>query len=147
MMWDEVLPLWVDLLEADAALVAELGTDKNGQTPIYQAQSSRAVHTPSVEYSTPYSDLEEENFNPFSIQVDVFARQKAPRSAQGVAAAIERHIREITHRDTARELGGYRLWMQYIDSGEIPYPADSAVIHRRIDFRFTPLRDKYADAY
>lgn len=136
MMWDEILPLWVALLNGDAELVAELGGER-----IYPAQSARPVEIPSVEYTLPFSDVEEENFNPFTVQMDYWAR--------GVpsAAVIERRIRAITHRDTAREIEGYRLWTQYQDSRSHEYPAELGVVHRSLDFRFTPLRDKYAGIY
>ena len=136
MMWDVVLPIWLDLLEADAELIADLGGSY-----IYPAQAARPVRIPSVEYTLPFSDMEEENFNPFTVQVDYWARG-VPK-----AAAIERRIREITHRDTAREIGGYRMWTQYEDSRSHEYPAELGVVHRSLDFRFTPLRDMYADAY
>jgi hypothetical protein len=136
MMWDEILPLWLALLEADAVLIAELGGFH-----IYPAQSARPVRIPSVEYTLPIIDIEEENFNPFTVQVDYWARG-VPK-----AAAIERQIRAITHRDTAREIGGYRMWTEYVDSRSHQYPAELGVVHRSLDFRFTPLRDMYADAY
>lgn len=131
MMWDRVVPEWLDLLEADADLIDLLG----GQH-IYPAQAAREVRIPSVEWLLVL-DSEEENFNPFLVQVDYWARGAVK------AAAIERRIRMITHRDTAREIGGIRLWTQYEDSRSHDYPAEPGVIHRSLDFRFIPGRDKY----
>ena len=132
MMWDVVLPAWLDLLEADADLIAELGGSY-----IYPAQSARPVRVPSVEYTLPITDIEEENFNPITVQVDYWARG-APK-----AAAIERRIRLITHRDTARVVGGCRMWTQYLDSRSHEYPAELGVVHRSLDVRLTPVRLKY----
>lgn len=137
MMWDKVVPAWLDLLEADAVLAAALGLDADGGIPIYPAQAARPVRVPSVEWFGPVVDIEGETFNPITVQVDYWARGVAK------AAAIERRIREITHRDTARVVGGYRMWTQYEDSRSHDYPADPGVIHRSLDFMFTPLRDKY----
>jgi hypothetical protein len=132
MMWHLVIPAWVALLEADTALVAALG----GAGRIYPAQAATAVRIPSVEYLM-VSDMEQELFNPILLQVDYWVK--------GInrAATIERHIRRLTHRDTARELGGMRLWTQYIDSRTLEYRAEVGVTHRSMDFRFTPLRAKY----
>ena len=132
MMWDQVIPDWLDLLEADAALLAALGGSH-----IYPAQASRPVGIPSVEWFM-VSDIEEENFNPFIVQVDIWARG-VPK-----AATIEKRIRLLTHRDTARELGGHRMWTRYLESRQHDYPAEAGVVHRSMDFLFEPLRLKYA---
>jgi hypothetical protein len=58
MMWHLVLPAWVEMLKADPELSAELGGPH-----IYPAQSARPVRVPSVEYTLPIIDREEENFN------------------------------------------------------------------------------------
>ncbi len=104
---------------------------------VYPAQSARPVRVPSVEYTLPITDIEEENFNPITVQVDYWARG-APK-----AAAIERRIRLITHRDTARVVGGCRMWTQYLDSRSHEYPAELGVVHRSLDVRLTPVRLKY----
>lgn len=140
MMWPEVLRAYETLLIEDPGLAAELGTDSHGLVPVYQAQSSRPARVPSVEYTLPLFDLEEENFNPFDVQVDYWARGFEQ------AATIEFRIRALTHRDTARELGGYRLWTLYLDSRSHEYPADPGVYHRSLDIRFAPLRSKYQRA-
>ena len=134
MMWPEVIQAWVALMNADAALIAALG----GQH-IYPAQAARAVRVPSVEYSL-VSDIEEESFNPIIVQVDYWAKGTA------ASATIERRIRRLTHRDTARTLGSLRLWTRYLDSRSHQYPAELGVVHRSLDFEFTPVRGQYAAA-
>jgi hypothetical protein len=111
-----------------------------GGEHIYPAQASRPVRVPSVEYTLPFFDREEENHNPIDIQVDYWARGVAR------AATIEARIRALTHRDTARELGGYRMWTLYLDSRSHDYPADPGVFHRSLDIRLAPLRSKFQRA-
>lgn len=130
MMWDVVLEDWVALLSNDATLRTLLGG-----AHIYPAQTSSAVRIPSVEWSL-VSDVEEETHNPVVVQVDYWAKVSQ-------APAIERRIRNLTHRDTARELGGNRMWTRYLESREHEYPADRSVMHRSLDFEFKPLREKY----
>jgi hypothetical protein len=136
MMWHLVLPAWVEMLKADLELSAELGGPH-----IYVAQSARPVRVPSVEYTLPIIDREEELFNAITVQVDYWARG-APK-----AAAIEGHIRRLTHRDTARVLGGFRMWTLYQDSRSHQYPAELGVVHRSMDFLFRPLRAKYLEMH
>jgi hypothetical protein len=135
MMWHLVLPAWVEMLSDDAELSAELGG-----AHIYPAQSARPVRVPSVEW-VAIIDREEELFNPITVQVDYWARG-VPK-----AAAIEGHIRRLTHRDTARVLGGYRMWTLYQDSRSHQYPAELGVVHRSMDFLFRPLRAKYEEMH
>ena len=132
MMWDVVVSAWVALLEGDAALVAALGGEH-----VYPAQASRKVRIPSVEWSL-VGDREEESFNPITLQADYFAKSVAQ------AVVIERRIRQLTHRDTSRELGGHRMWTRYLDSRSHDYPAEPGVVHRSLDFLFEPLRARHA---
>lgn len=135
MMWHRVVPPWLVLLNTDAALTAALG----GQH-IYPAQAARPVRVPSVEWLLIF-DREEELFNPFLVQVDYWA------SGVPQAATIEGRIRAITHRDTARTIGGFRLWTRYIDSRSHDYPALAGVVHRSLDFEFRPLRQKFEEMH
>jgi hypothetical protein len=132
MMWHEVIPLWVAMLEADGTLIAALGGQR-----IYPAQAATPVRIPSVEWVV-VTDNEEELFNPFIVQVDYWVK--------GVnrAAVIEARIRTLTHRDVARVMGDYRLWTRYLDSRTHEYTAEEGVTHRSLDFLFEPLRSKYA---
>lgn len=131
-MWDRLIPAWVNLLEADSALITALGGEH-----IYPAQASRPVLIPSVEWIT-IGDVEDESFNPITVQVDYWAKGIAK------AAVIERRIRLLTHRDTARVLGSFRTWTRYLDSRSHDYPATPGTVHRSLDFLFEPLRERYA---
>lgn len=132
MMWDVVLDAWVTLLEADATLTTLMG----GSVYVFPAQSNRPVRVPSIEFDI-IDEREEELFNPILVQVDYWAKQED-------APAIERRIRELTHRDTARTLGDHRMWTMLIETRSHEYPADRGVIHRSMDFEFKPLRSRYA---
>lgn len=131
MMWHLILPLWVDLLMADATLIMALGGPR-----IYPAAATRKVGIPSIEYSM-IIDRETELFNPITVQVDFWAK--------GInrAAVIEERIRLLTHRDVSRVLGDYRLWTRYLNSRSHEYTAEEGVTHRSMDFLFEPIRSKY----
>ena len=130
MRWDAVIPDWVDRLLSDAALVQHLG----GQLNVFPANASRPVKVPSVEYLM-VGDRPTEIFSEIQVQVDVFAR------GLRLAGLIEKRVRLLTHKDVAQELGGERMWLQYQDSRTVDFPSDPGVIHRILDFEFTPVRN------
>lgn len=132
MRWDFVIEHWTDRLEADALLVSVMGAANF----VYPAQASHPVKVPSIEYAI-VGDREEELFNPITVQADFWAR--------GIkkAAQMERRIRTVTHSDTAQDVGGERMWLRYLDSIQIDYPADPGVVHKALTFLFEPLREKY----
>lgn len=135
MRWDQTCEAWTARLTADAPLESILG--KAGR--IYAAQAARPVTIPSVEYLL-VSDREEEWLNPIGVQVDFWARGLRK------AAQIERRIRLLTHSDVAQYLDGERIWMQFLDARTVEYPAEAGVVHRILDFMFTPVREKYVTA-
>lgn len=135
MKWDAVVKAMRTALLADAQLVAALGTDGNGNAPIYPASASRPVHVPSVEYFMVF-DRERESLNPIMIQIDYFARGIAK------AAIIERRIRSVLHRDRRRTFAGSDCATLYEDGRDHDYP-ETGVVHRSLDFRFEPVREKY----
>ena len=128
MRWDFVVTEWVVRLAGDAQLVSILTG-----LHIYSANANRPVKVPSVEYIM-VGDTESENFNPIQVQVDIFAR--------GIrrAGLIEKRVRLLTHSDVGQVLGGERMWLQYQDARTVDFPSDPGVIHRIVDFQFTPLR-------
>lgn len=133
MRWDFVLEFWTARLLADAALESVMGS----ATYIYPASAARPVSIPSIEYLM-IGDVEEELFNPITVQVDFWVR--------GIkkAAQVERRIRVLTHSDVGQDLGGERMWLRYLDSRTVEYTAEKGVVHRILDFRFEPIREKYA---
>lgn len=133
MRWDFVVEQWIARLNADPALLSVLG----GGNLIYPAQASRPVTVPSIEYLVS-SDTEGELFNPITVVVDFWARG-IKKSAQ-----IERRIRLLTHSDVGQDVGGERMWLQYQDGRTLEYPKEEGVVHRQLEFLFTPMREKYA---
>ena len=128
MRWDSVIPEWVNRLLDDTALVQHLEGPR-----IYPANANRPVKVPSVEYLM-ISDRPTEIFSEIQVQVDVFAR------GLRVAGLIEKRIRLVTHHDVGQDLAGERLWLQYQDSRTVDFPSDPGVVHRILDFQFTPVR-------
>ena len=127
MRWDFVVIEWADRLAGDAAFMSLC----QGNWRV--ASASTPVKIPSVEYLMT-GDTESENFNAIRVQVDIFAR--------GIrnAGLIEKRVRLLTHRDVGQVLGGERMWLQYQDARTVDFPSDPGVIHRIVDFQFTPLR-------
>jgi hypothetical protein len=131
--WDFCVEHWTARLLADAALVSVMGSASGWIAP---AQAARPVKIPSIEYGV-LTDVEEELFNPFELQVDFWARGLKK------AAQIERRIRLLTHSDVAQELGGERMWIQYQDGQQLDYPAEPGVVHKFAIVRFEVIREKY----
>lgn len=129
MRWDAVIPDWVERLTSDALLIQHLEGNS-----VYPANASRPVRVPSVEYLM-VGDRPTEIFSEIQVQVDVFAR------GLRVAGLIEKRIRLLTHKDVAQDLGGERMWLQYQDSRQVDFPSDPGVVHRILDFQFTPVRN------
>ena len=128
MRWDAVQDAVVAALQADSALVTELGGPY-----IYLASASRPVQIPSVEYMMVF-DREVESLNPIMFQIDYFARGNAQ------ARVIERRIRQVLHRDVRRSFAGSDCATLYEDSRDHDHP-EPGVVHRSLDFRFEPVRE------
>jgi hypothetical protein len=128
MRWDFVIPEWVDRLLNDAALVQLLKGPH-----IYPPNATRPVRVPSIEYDMIY-DRATEIFNPIGVQVNIFAE------GMRLGGLIEKRIRLLTHHDVGQELGGERMWLIYQDSSTVEFPSMPGVIHRIVEFEFTPAR-------
>jgi len=128
--WDAVEQAIVAALSADDELLAILGGAR-----IYPASASRKVEIPSIEYFM-VADIERESLESVVIQIDYWARGRAQ------AAQIERRIRHLLHADTRRTLGGIEMATLYLDSRDHDHP-EPGVVHRSLDFRFEPVRERY----
>lgn len=127
MRWDFVITEWVGRMRSDPTLMTLL------HSHFGPANATRPVEVPSAEYIMT-GDTESENFNPIRVQVDIFAR------GIRLAGLIEKRVRLLTHHDVGQVLGGERMWLQYQDARTVDFPSDPGVIHRIVDFQFTPLR-------
>jgi hypothetical protein len=130
-IWDVVTEDWLALIVADSALQSVFG----GTVQFNMATSTVPVTIPSIEYLLIF-DLEGENFNRWGLQVDFWTHTSTQ------ARTIERRIRLLTHRDTAWELNGRRIWSRLTDARTIEYAREKGVIHRSLDFEFEALRSK-----
>ena len=137
MRWDSVIAAAVAALEADAALVAALG----GTAAIDDAYAIRDLVIPSVTW-TLVSDVEGESLDRIVVQWDIWARPDGVNSARRNAATIERRIRHVLHADVFRTLGGIYMATLYEDGRDHGDP-DPEVVHRSVDIRFEPVREKY----
>ena len=127
MRWPAVMQAVVTALNADAALVAELG----GQY-VYPAQSSRPVRIPSVEWSM-IGDAVGEVMERVIVQLDYWA------TSMPEAVTIEARIRAVLHNDVRRTFGGIDMATSYLDSRSHEHP-EPGVVHRSLDFLFEPVR-------
>lgn len=128
MIWVDALQAVLDALEADVELLEALeGANiyRNGEHNEYQV--------PGI-YWTQFSDIREENTEPFSVQLDLFAKDFDQ------LIAMESRVRAILHRDVPQTLGEIKMWTQQTDARDHAYPSNDAV-HRSLDFRFEPARE------
>lgn len=129
MRWDVVVPAVVAALEADAALIAELGGEN-----IEHMESNEAREIPSIRYTMIY-DTEEEVMNPIGVQVDYWARNIEQ------AFVIEKRIRTVLSTPVRRVFGGIEMLTQYVDGRDMDDP-QPGVVHRSLDFRFEPVKQR-----
>lgn len=134
MRWDDVARAVVAALAADTVLTTALGTDADGDVPIYPANANRAVRVPSVEWFMVF-DRYDESLNPMLMQVDYWAK------GQASAVTIEARIRAVLHSDVRRTFAGVDCATLYDDSRTHDHP-DPGVVHRSLDFRFEPVRER-----
>ena len=138
MRWDAVLTAAVAALKADAALVTALGGAR-----VYDSRAPRDLVIPSVTW-TLVSDVEEEVWERIVVQFDIWSRPSiAPAiDARTRAATIERRVRRVLHSDVFRALGGVVMATLFQEGRDHDDP-DPEVVHRSVDFRFEPFREKY----
>lgn len=123
----------VALLEADTTLIAALGGPY-----IFEAQSTRPVRVPSVEWLIT-GDVEEEVFNPITVQFDYWA-------SLTIAPVVERRLRaRLTRQGRFRRLGDIYMATLYEDAFEIEYPAAPGIKHKALRYRMIPLRRRAAE--
>ena len=138
MRWDTViLNAIVPTLEADSALIAELGASNR----IWPAEESRPIQYDSIEWLV-VSDVEEEIYNRLVIQFDVRMSRNSTAPALLRAARVERRIRRLLTRPDAVRLNDIWLNARFQEARTMPVP-ERDVAHRQIDILFEPLRERY----
>jgi len=103
---------------------------------VFPASSAKPVTIPSIQY-LKFGDTEEELFNSIRVQVDFWINGMVK------ADQVAERIYLLTHGDVGQEIGGERMWAQYLDSQIIDYPAKSGVVHEIMEFEFKPSRALY----
>lgn len=132
MNWPDVMTEITALLEGDADLMSVLGG-----AYIFEGQSTRPVRVPSIEWLL-VGDIEEEVFNPITVQFDYWANIKD-------APTIEGRLRMRLNRPgTFRVIGGIYMATLYEDGYEIEYPRGPGIKHKALRFNFIPLRRRAA---
>lgn len=133
MKWDDVLAAVIAALRADSALMTALGGAR-----IVPMESGVERKVPDLRYTLIF-DREEEVMNPILVQFDYWAKDRAQ------AVVIESRLRTIVGARVRRTLGGVEMATLYEDSrdGTDPQPG---VVHRSLDFRFVPVRNRTAIA-
>jgi hypothetical protein len=119
----------LDYVEADAELVALLGGPH-----VYQTSDIREYREPSIGYTVLHFG-EEEVFEPFVVQWDVFA-------PSGQETKIAARLRKLVTADTPRTIGGMRLRMLF-EGGRPHAQPKIGVQHISFDVRYEPLRERY----
>jgi hypothetical protein len=126
--YEAVLLALVARLEADADLLGLLGGPH-----VYRSGAHREKRVPSVEWFVVSEVLRENTFR-LLIQWDIWAH------SYGRAAAIDRRLRRILHREVPHTVGGVLMWMQVESARDVPDPEPS-LVHRALDMSFEPARE------
>lgn len=129
MRWADALDALLTELLADDALTSALGGER-----IYRDGEHKRPEVPAVYWSVIDSNLEETS-EPVLTQWDIFAPDIDS------ALAIEERLRRVLHWVGWKTVGGVSLASSYEDSRDHPEP-DFDVIHRSLDFRHTPVRNR-----
>lgn len=127
---------WLDALNAllDELLADEEFTDALEGANVFRDGEHSKPQVPGVYFSVISAGLDETS-EPALTQWDIFARDIDQ------ALAIETRLRRKLHWVGWRTLGGVSLASQYEESRDHPEP-DFDVIHRSLDFRHTPVRNR-----
>lgn len=128
MRWDDALNAAQKALLADSALVAVIGTN------VLRAGEYDFV-APSIEWFIPARG-ETELFEPFTLQLDCFARTMADLNT------IEERVRLVLHRDTWRTLEGVYLHMELEAGRELA--TGKGILGRGLDFFVEVVRGQWA---
>lgn len=131
MRWDVIIDAWLDPVAADSDVRSVLG---NPPELWMVGERERAV--PSCEWEL-ISDIENENYEVTLVQLSFFVLKITD------FVTLEQAVRRLCHHDTPIIRDGHELWSQLVGGGPLQGP-DDGTIRRRLDFRLTYLRSRYA---
>lgn len=126
MKWPAVVEALLARLEADAALLALIGS----VAAITQQEDGRELRVPSVEYLI-VSDAEVETTERVLVQWDLFGRTTE------AAVDLERRLRQLLTARMPVSVGGVAMWMLYQGS-RTHADAGRGVKHRSFDVLYMP---------
>lgn len=129
-MWSQIVTALAQYFAGVQPLV-----DIYGANMRYAGAETIAV--PLLEWSL-VADGETEIWAPTVIQVNQWCRTPAQ------LVSSEQTIRRLLHRDGMIEIGGLRMWSEYLDGDALQTPDRDGIHARAIRFTLTPLRDLYA---
>lgn len=130
MIWDEVMERVKTVIITDA-LLSEIFGDG------YRKAGVSDLKVPVIEWNL-LGDTENELWEPMLVQFDVWTN-KAEDNRKA-----ERRLRSLFHRPTQIRLDGIMLMSEFNDASDLATPSRSGYTGRGVRFRFTPLRQQYA---
>lgn len=129
-MWDYVMQHVRQLIITDATLLEVFAGN-------YRKAGVGDLTTPLIEW-TLIGDVETELWAPLIVQFDLWTKS-ADAARRG-----ERRFRAMFHKDTSIVFDGYTMFSEYEGGTDLATPERSGFIGRALRFRFTPLRQQYA---
>jgi hypothetical protein len=131
MMWDHVLRVTGDQVESDLLLSSIYGES-------IRLAGSGDHTVPLLEMTVIPPNIDEQ-WEPCTIQFDQFTE------SFDAMRASERQLRRLFHQDLPVDIGGVVMFAQYLEGDVIASPDRDGYHGRAIRFRFTPLRELYAN--
>lgn len=131
MMWDHVMERAIAVIKADGIMDQVVGNS-------IRMAGTGDLNNPVLEYFL-ITDLENELWAPFVVQLDLWTK-----SGQ-VNRDGERRLKQLFHRDVPYMLADIRMMSRYEDGSVLATPNRSGLHGRGLRFRFTPLREQYAE--
>lgn len=134
MMWDTVLPLWLDLALDDADVVSVLGDSP----PALFLVGDRDREVPAMEYTLIVAGIETEVYETSIVQLDMWT------ATIDQMVTLQNALRRLLHRDTAITLTGIRVLTQMTGGRPLVGANRDGALNHSIDFRLQYLRGKYS---
>lgn len=123
----------VEAMEADSGITSVMGTPPS--TRIYML-GERQFEVPSIT-GLLVVETEDERWNPCEFQLDIYTRTVADM------AAVEYRVRRLFHHDVRTTVGDMRMFAEFLAGRSSFGPATDQYFRRSLDFRMTPIRDRY----
>lgn len=134
MKWQAVTVAAVAALGADSALTTALGTDGDGDVPIYPEGANAPVFYPSVRYRlVSYNEYEMQGRA--VLQFDVLTRGETKNRT------IQLRLYAVLHSETRRQFASVDCETRFDDMRKISHD-ESGIVRYAMDFVFEATRDR-----